>query len=108
MQALIFVMSLVVLGFSQAFWLLSMENEHVTDKGDILNPFATIKGSLIGSFTFMLGGYDASYFNGLKLESFAVFLSTMFMLIVSILLLNLLIALMGDSYSKCDAIKYSF
>mmetsp|Transcript_6927 Transcript_6927/g.11575 ORF Transcript_6927/g.11575 Transcript_6927/m.11575 type:complete len:132 (-) Transcript_6927:65-460(-) len=47
----------------------------------------------------MLGGYDPLGFDGLPLERFAVFLSTFFMLLVSLLLLNLLIALMGDSYA---------
>lgn len=98
MQALMFVVFLVILGFSQAFWLLSNRQEEPND--DIDYQFSTIKGSLIGSFTFMLGGYDASNFTGIDLEDFAVLLSALYMLIVSILLLNLLIALMGDSYSK--------
>ena len=48
----------------------------------------------------MLGGYDPEAFDGLTLKPFGLFLSCIFMLIVSILLLNLLIALMGDSYSS--------
>lgn len=85
------VLLLVILGFSQAFWLLS-DVEGLS--------FSTIDGSLITSFTFMLGGYDNKVFEGTSLYSFSVFLSCIYMLIVSILLLNLLIALMGDSYQS--------
>ena len=48
----------------------------------------------------MLGGYDPSAFIGTRLYKFALGLSCLYMIIVSILLLNLLIALMGDSYSS--------
>jgi hypothetical protein len=100
MQALMFVLFLVILGFSQAFWLLSTNPPEQADDSSVVYQFSSIKGSLIGSFTFMLGGYDASNFEGLDMEGFTVLLSALYMLIVSILLLNLLIALMGDSYSK--------
>ena len=90
MKYLIFVVLLVLVGFSQAFWLVSREDSEL--------PFGKLDNSLLNSFSFMLGGYDPEGFAGAKLESFALFLSTIYMLIVSILLLNLLIALMGDSY----------
>lgn len=48
----------------------------------------------------MLGGFDPSAFDGLYLIKYSIFLSCIYMLIVSILLLNLLIALMGDSYGS--------
>jgi hypothetical protein len=48
----------------------------------------------------MLGGFDPKAFENTPVESFALFLSVAFMLIVSIILLNLLIAIMGNSYSK--------
>jgi len=93
MQSLIFVVLIVIVGFSQAFWLLS------SGFGREELPFATVGSSFLNSFSFMLGGYDPLGFDGLPLERFAVFLSTFFMLLVSLLLLNLLIALMGDSYA---------
>lgn len=97
MTSLMFVVFLVLLGFSQAFWLLASENRDL-DGDPSTNPFSTIPNSLLNSFTFMLGGYDPFAFSNAPLESFALFLSCIYMLIVSILLLNLLIALMGDSY----------
>lgn len=46
-----------------------------------------------------LGEFDPTSFNGLRLEWLAITLACFYMLIVAILLLNLLIAFMGDSYS---------
>jgi WD40 repeat protein len=90
MMYLIVVVLIVLVGFSQAFWILSEQH------GDA--PFGTIEASLLNSFVFMLGGYDPTAFHGIYLVRFAIALSAIYMLIVSILLLNLLIALMGDSY----------
>jgi transient receptor potential cation channel subfamily V member 6 len=79
-------------GFSQAFFVIS--------SSDPSSPFGTFRSSLLNSFVFMLGNFDPSAFEGNVLHGFAVFLSCVYMLIVSILLLNLLIALMGDSYAE--------
>ena len=92
MKYLLIVVLLVALGFSQAFWIISNE--------DKLLPFGTFENSVLNSFVFMLGGYDPSAFIGTRLYKFALGLSCLYMIIVSILLLNLLIALMGDSYSS--------
>jgi len=48
-------------------------------------------------------GFDPTSFQGLELYSYGVFLSCMYMLFVTIILLNLLIALMGSSYSSVEA-----
>jgi hypothetical protein len=92
MTYLIVVVILILVGFSQAFWLVS---RHVPGL-----PFATFEGSLLNSFVFMLGGFDPTAFADTRLYRFAIALSCLYMLIVSILLLNLLIALMGDSYGS--------
>ena len=92
MKYLLIVVLLVALGFSQAFWIISNE--------DKLLPFGTFENSVLNSFVFMLGGYDPSAFIGTRLYKFALGLSCLYMIIVAILLLNLLIALMGDSYSS--------
>lgn len=95
MQALMMVLMLVIVGFSQAFWLISNSEK------DLL--FSEIDNSLLNSFAFMLGEYDTESFEGLPLESFGIFLSVVYMLVSAILLLNLLIALMGDSYADVKA-----
>ena len=92
MKFLIVVVVIVLCGFSQAFWIVSQDDSSL--------PFGSIGGSLLNSFVFMLGGFDPTAFNGLSLAPFAIAMSCLYMLIVSILLLNLLIALMGDSYGS--------
>ena len=92
MMYLIMVVMIVLVGFSQAFWVVSEDDAEL--------PFGTIEASLLNSFVFMLGGFDPSAFQTTYLAHFAVALSCIYMLIVSILLLNLLIALMGDSYGS--------
>ncbi len=91
-------------GFAQAFWLLS--NGENAD-------FDTIRGSLYSSFITMMGAYlpdfDAtasttSSSNSLPKVSpandFANFLLVIFMLTMMILMLNILIAIMGDTFSR--------
>eukprot|EP01032_Pedospumella_encystans_P017121 gene17121-19520_t len=92
MTNLIAVVLIVLVGFSQAFWIISSVDRSL--------PFGTIQDSLLNSYVFMLGGFDPSAFEGTPLNGFATALSCFYMLIVSILLLNLLIALMGDSYGS--------
>jgi len=90
MKVLITIVMIVLVGFSQAFWVISSVDRDL--------PFGTIENSLLNSYVFMLGGFDPSAFEGSPLNRFAIALSCLYMLIVWILLLNLLIALMGDSY----------
>jgi WD40 repeat protein len=87
---LIIIVMIVTVGFSLAFYVVSSDDSQL--------PFGTMQSSLINSYVFMLGGYDPSAFEDVQLRKFAVFLSAIYMLIVNILILNLLIALMGDSY----------
>ncbi|KAJ1416212.1 hypothetical protein B484DRAFT_156260 [Ochromonadaceae sp. CCMP2298] len=87
---LLLVLLLVLLGFAQAFWLVANTRDDLA--------FSTIQDSLINSFSFMLGNYDPEAFVGADLESFGNILTAFYMVTMAILLLNLLIALMGDSY----------
>jgi hypothetical protein len=89
---LMFVVLLVCMGFSQAFWIVSRNDRSL--------PFSTFEGAVLYSFVFLLGGFDPTLFEGIPLYRFAIAMSSIYMIIVSILLLNLLIALMGDSYGS--------
>lgn len=89
------VLATVLFGFAEAFWVLCNVDNSLA--------FSTVPGTLINSFAFMLGGFDPSAFTSARLSGFAAMLSVVFMLIVAILLLNLLIALMGNSYSNIQA-----
>ena len=94
MQATVGIIALVIIGFSQAFWLLSEVDESL--------PFASIQNSFLNSYSFMLGGYDPTAFDGAPLQSWATFLAVIYMLVMNLLLLNLLIALMGNTYAVVE------
>jgi hypothetical protein len=85
------VLLLVLLGFSQAFWLLSSK--------DSSSQFGTVPGSLLNSFLFMLGNFNAD-FEGTASPVIATIILVQFLLFMSILMLNLLIALMGESFNQ--------
>ena len=78
-------------GFAQAFWLLSNVNE------DLM--FGTVSKSLQTSFLYMLGQDVSADFDGTVAPAFATFLLVIFLMVMMILMLNLLIALMGDTFA---------
>jgi WD40 repeat protein len=95
MQPFLLILMLCIVGFSQAFWLISNEQPNELDDDP---PYRTIASSLLYSFSSTLGDFNPEAFVGMPLERFGILLTCAFILTSSILLLNLLIALMGDSY----------
>ncbi|KAJ1431447.1 hypothetical protein B484DRAFT_302683, partial [Ochromonadaceae sp. CCMP2298] len=91
-RSFLLVLCLVLFGYAFSFWILT-HDRHTS------NSFSTIGGTLINSFSFMLGGFDSEAFADTPVESFAILLSVLFMVFVSIILLNLLIAIMGNTYA---------
>lgn len=91
-QIILFIVFLVIVGFSQAFWVLS----------DPLGPsrFAAIDKSLLASFEFMMGGYNSSEFDTSFSPEISILLSIMYMILVAILLLNLVIAMMTSNFEE--------
>jgi hypothetical protein len=87
----------VLLAFTQTFWILFDLSQ------DDDNAFTRISDGLLLTFGFMIGNYDSSTFDTSVQPMFAIFLSVIFVVIVSLLLLNLLIALMGDAYAEVKA-----
>ena len=76
--------------------------------------FGTLQGSFLTVLTFILGQYDIdgfqtcslTYKNGQihsSVQTFAIFMSALHQLIVAILMLNLLIGLMTESYSRLSS-----
>ncbi len=84
------VLCTVLVGFAQGFWLLSYPDKSLT--------FGTIGSALLHCFLFMLGNFDSD-FSGTASPAFATLLLVLFLLFMTILMLNLLIALMGQSFS---------
>jgi hypothetical protein len=92
-RVFLLVLGISVAGFSQAFWLLTYNSTG--------NMFSRIDESFLSSFSFMMGNFDPSAFDGTgRQRNFGIFLSVAYMMVVTILLLNLLIALMGSTYDK--------
>lgn len=89
------VLALVVLGFAFAFW--------ITANGVApSSPFSTLDGTLVITFAYMMGQFDATDFQDINVNQFARFMYVLFMVVSSIILLNLLIAIMGDIYSSVE------
>lgn len=90
-MAFVVVLASVLLGFAQAFWIMSENGTR----------FATLRGSYYMSLMIMLGQADEeTVYEGSKLGTFTNGLMILFLIVMMLLLLNLLIALMGDSFSK--------
>lgn len=93
MKFFLLMLGIVLTGFAEAFWIMS--------KGDHTMPFGTVSKAFLSSFDFMLGNSDSD-FSGTSSKVLATLLYVMFMIIVALLLLNLLIALMGESFSRVN------
>lgn len=92
-RVFIIVLFCVMTGFAQALWLLS------NDDSD--SHFGTIKNSFLNAYLYTLGqNIDLSTFDNSASPPFAIFLLSVFLLMMMILMLNLLIALMGDTFSN--------
>lgn len=92
MRFFIVVLFCVLVGFMQAFWILSNINPMLT--------FGTVSDAFLNTFMFMLGQGLTADFEGTVSPRLAIFLLILFMLVMMILMLNLLIALMGDAFSE--------
>lgn len=79
----------VMVGFAQGFWLLSYPNASL--------PFGTISNALLNSYMYMFGNSSAD-FEGTASPNLSTLLLVLFLFFMSILMLNLLIALMGQSF----------
>lgn len=91
---LVLLLFIVTVAFTQALWLLSFP--------DSTSSYSSMKGGMLQSFQFMLGGYDPLQFSDTYQEEFAIFVSVLFMVIISIILLNLLISLMGSTFKRVE------
>jgi hypothetical protein len=87
----LFVLGCVLIGFVFAFWLLANDNPS--------QPFGSLDDAFISSFLFMLGqNVSTEGFSGFASEKLATFILVVFCILMMILMLNLLIAMMGDAY----------
>ena len=86
------ILLVILAGFATAFtWLVPSSEEGYASLPDV---FYTLYNVMIG------GGADDVYFAGSRSPEVSIALYFSFMLIVAIVLLNLLIAIMGDSFDR--------
>lgn len=89
---------LILLGFGTTFYLLFRNEE---DSNDILQgAFETYAKSISSTFGIMLGDFNFNRFYDSKVPLLGTLLAILFLVIVMIIMLNLLIAIMGDSYNR--------
>ncbi|XP_044752853.1 transient receptor potential cation channel subfamily V member 5 [Coccinella septempunctata] len=95
-----------VMGFSQAFYLIFLSYDNPLTPDDVddsaTNPMSTPIESIMAMFLMSMTNFGDYYgaFEKTEHEILAKFLFVMFMVIVSILLINMLIAMMGNTYQK--------
>ncbi|CAD7705341.1 unnamed protein product, partial [Ostreobium quekettii] len=70
------------------------------EERDVLNAFGTLSRTLLTMFGFLLGDFDLETLWEAESASVAVTLFVLYALAMMIVLLNLLIAIMGDSFDK--------
>mmetsp|Transcript_26207 Transcript_26207/g.56671 ORF Transcript_26207/g.56671 Transcript_26207/m.56671 type:complete len:610 (-) Transcript_26207:172-2001(-) len=106
---LIFLLCIFMVAFAQAFWVVASDAPLAAPTGSFDRSFDS---SLLTLFAYMVGDYQPADISGssdsVLLDSYLKVLSVVYMGIVSVLLLNLLIALMGDSFGtvKTDALAH--
>jgi fucose 4-O-acetylase-like acetyltransferase len=89
----VFVLSCVLVGFAQGFWLLMSGAYPFTS-------FTDVKDSYFSTFMFMFGQIDQEQIENSRSGDFTKVFLVVFMITMMILLFNLLIALMGDSFDR--------
>ena len=91
MRNLMLIFMFIIIGFTLAFW--------VCDSSSKTASFTQFGYRLTTSFSYATGNYDFSSIHG-HMKDFMIGISTAYVFICTLLLLNLLIALMGNSYSE--------
>ena len=101
------IYSVFVLGFSQSFFIIfkSYSGEVITGND---NPMGTPAESVLENFQLSLGNNLGSLWKGFRYTKHniaAKIQCCMFLMLVTVLLINLLIAMMSETYTKIAAIK---
>lgn len=99
----VFILGVVIVGFAQAFWLLSYNS---VDLDSVINDdkltFDTVPKALQNIFYSMLNGFaNPTNFRFFPVLGFVYIV--VFSLIVSLLMLNLLIAIMASTYDQISS-----
>ena len=97
-----------VMGFSQAYYIVFLSYSPIgSDDEEAENPVPSPMESIVAMFLMSLTNFG-DYYSAMELtnhEMSAKFLFVVFMVIVAVLLVNMLIAMMGNTYQKIAETK---
>uniref|UniRef100_A0A7S1TUF1 Ion transport domain-containing protein n=1 Tax=Phaeomonas parva TaxID=124430 RepID=A0A7S1TUF1_9STRA len=104
----VIILAVVVIGFALSFYVLfqagSMQHDPMTvgdvDVEDEVFGYRNPLAALVSGFALMLGDFDRDEFSASANESLMNVLFVVFQVFVTIIMLNLLIAIMGDIFDK--------
>jgi Ion transport protein len=96
-RTFLLILAVVVVGFANAFYVILSKTPH----GSYSTPYIAVRSS----FSYMLGGYDLDELDASPTPVVLSLLWTVFMIIVSVVLLNVLIAIISDSFARLTALS---
>lgn len=101
----VFILGVVLVGFAQAFWLLSYNSVNQNNSlNDDKIAYNSVPKALQNIFYAMINGFSNST-DFLYLPSLGFIYVVIFSLIVTILMLNLLIAIMTSAYDQISQVS---
>jgi hypothetical protein len=95
------ILALVCLGFAFSFHVLYKSAFRVGGEAQVFTQTDPVM-AVLGSYTLMLGDFDVEQYTATSSLTTSVLLFVVFMFGVNIVLLNLLIAIMGDIYGEIN------
>ena len=95
------LMLAIMFGFGVAFFVTF---RHSLDEDGIEEKFGTFDRSLMTTFGMMLGDFDSDMFYQTPVTGFPQILFVTYMVAMMIVLLNLLISVMGDSFDRYSSL----
>lgn len=90
------ILAVIVVGFALSFYVLFETGASEDD----IQGYADVGSSMLSGFTLMLGDFEVDDFSASSSPNWMKFLFVIFMLLINIIMLNLLIAIMGDKYDE--------
>lgn len=92
----LYILFFIVIGFAGAFWLLSV--------GDTNSQCSSVDGAVFTTFTYLIGADAAPDIDASDRNQFYRFTYVLYIIVTMVVLLNLLIAIMGDIYGRAHAV----
>jgi hypothetical protein len=95
------VMGLLIFGFSGAFYILFTPDADAAGPPDLPSSFENFQNTLLSTFLMILGAFDMKAFQeSTPHRDLAIAMFCFYQVLGMIVLLNLLIAIMGDTFDR--------